>query len=465
MRGRPVTETLDPGVDPRTPPQDLDAEQSVLGAAMLSRTALDDLTDTGITGADFYRPANELVWDAIIALHSAGQPVDAVTVADRLRTDGHLGRVGGPAYLHTLISSVPTAANATWYAKTVRRCSALRRVVEAGTRLAQAGYDPATDPAEVLDVAQADLAGVADGLHGNDFNADLGDAVDEAITQIEEGVPSHPTGIPRLDETLRGWIPGTLTTMAARPSVGKSAVAWQSALHLAVKVGLPVGYTSLEMPRPELFQRGFAHLASVDYGRIQRSHSGGSSSLTEAEWRAISKAAAALRQCPLHVTDRSWASVATIRHDIRSFTRTVGLAPVAWFIDYLQLMTPSDRRVPREQQVAEITRSLKLLAKDTGVAIVQLSQLNREGAKAGRRPVLTDLRESGAVEQDSDRVILLHRDMSDDEEADPNELVIDVAKNRQGPRGTVSIRWDGTKQTAWSQPQPWTPLSALGGQR
>lgn len=455
-----MTETLDPGVDPRTPPQDLDAEQSVLGAAMLSRTALDDLAGTGLAGPDFYRPANELIWDAIVALHAAGQPVDAVTVADRLRTDGHLGRVGGPAYLHTLISSVPTAANATWYAKTVRRCSALRRVVEAGTRLAQAGYDPGTDPAEVLDACQSDLAHLADGLHGDDFSTDLATAVDEALTQIEEGVPSHPTGIPRLDDTLRGWIPGTLTTLAARPGVGKSAIAWQSALHLAVKAGLPVGYTSLEMPRPELIQRGFAHIAQVDYGRIQRNHSG--EALTDAEWRAIAKARAQIETSPLHLTDRPWASVSTIRHDIRSFTRTVGMPPVAWFIDYLQLMTPSDRRVPREQQVAEITRSLKLLAKDTKVAIVMLSQLNREGAKTGRQPVLTDLRESGAVEQDSDRVILLHRDTSNDEEADPNELVVIVAKNRQGQCGTVSIRWDGTKQTAWA---PWSSGAALRGQR
>lgn len=438
-----------------TPVHDLSAEASVLGACLLSPRALEDCVDLGLQAADFYRPAHELIWHAVATLLDRRQAVDVITVADHLRQTGDLDRAGGPTALHDLVAGVPSAASATHYAAILRRLASLRQLAEVGTRIAQAGYDPATDPADLYAVATGELGWAGDRLHGPDSSHDLAQAVEEAIDQIEAGIPAHSTGIPYLDEIITGWVPGTLTAMAARPSVGKSAVALQSAMHLATHLREPVGFTSLEMPRPELLQRAFAQLAQVDYGRI-RNHR--KVALTEAEWRAIARVSGEITESPLHLTDRPYASVQTIRHDIRTFGREIGSPPSVWIIDYLQLIQPADRRLPREQQIAQITRDLKLLAKETGVAVIVLAQLNREGAKEGRRPRITDLRESGAIEQDSDRVILLHRDLTEADDADPDEMIIDVAKNRQGPKGLATVRWDGTKQHVHA---PWSPTMSL----
>lgn len=448
----------DPAFD-RSPPQDIAAEQSVLGGMLLSKEAIPEVVEI-VQGSDFYRPAHEVLFDAIVELFGRNEPTDPVTVAAELTKRGELSRVGGPAYLHTLISSVPTAANAGYYAQIVAERAALRRLVAAGTRIVQMGYAAdGGDPAELFAAATVELEAASARLHGQSTD-DAFSAVEEALNQLETGVPAYSTGLPDLDDIIRGWVPHTLTIFGARPRIGKSAFGLQAALHVALNLGFPVGFTTLEMPRAELMQRAMSNLGKVDYARMQRSPD---EPLTKSEWDRINAAAGRLSTPLLHVSDRGEATVASVAHDIRAHTKRMGMPPALWVVDYLQKMKAprASKSETREQQVAGISAGLKSVALKTGVPILALAQVGRGSEqRSDKKPTLADLRESGGLEADADRVILAHRE-PDPDKGDPTELYLLVEKNRQGRQGSVVQEFLGQFQLI--QRARWSPSATLRG--
>jgi replicative DNA helicase len=450
---------VEPDPDALTAPaHDADAEDAVIGAVLVSAKVLPDILDTGLTGRDFYQPRNETIWGAVTALAGRRQPVDAIALAAELTRSGDLAKVGGHAQIHTLMAGVPSAASGSFYAARVRDLATLRRLAAAGTKVHQLGSTVDVEGLDAaIDAAQAEVAAVADTRHAGTGDDDLDAAIDETIDDLQHGTaPALATGLGDLDRLLNGGLrPGTVTTLGARPGVGKTVIGLQVALHVATHEGV-AGYTSLEMHRRDLLVRGYAALAALDYSRLQKSPG---EPLSESEWRAVSKAAERVRSSGLVIPDRSYASVASIRADIRRVTRRRGSCAL-WVIDYLQLVTPADRRVIREQQVAGIMRGLKLAALELGTPLLVLAQLSREGEKSGRPPVLTDLRESGSVEQDSDNVILLHRQTQGDSDGPgPDELGVIVAKNRRGATGGFGMTFEGHHQRA--VPKRWRPSDAV----
>lgn len=421
----------------RQPPADLAAEQSALGGMLLSRDAIPDVVAALAGGQDFYRPAHQTIYRAIIDLYERGDPADPVTVAAELHRRGELLRLGGAPYLHTLIATVPTAANAAHYAEIVAEKALLRRLVEAGTRIVQLGYhgEDADDAAAVVERARASLDAVATTAQGDVQVHEVDDLAERALLRYaDKAKPGLSTGCPDLDAVLAGGLrPGTLTVIGARPGVGKTAAGIGIAVHAALQ-GHGALFVSLEMTEAELMDRVIANLASVRLIHLIRH------TLGDSEWSAVQKAVDRLASVPLAVVDNPTLGLTAIRSIARDRTRTAaGLSLLV--IDYLSLMQPANPRADRHEQVAAMSRGLKLLAKELHVPVIALHQLNRESEKrVGKKPQLSDLRESGAVEADADNVWLLHRP---DEPDDPRQGEIDfiVAKNRQGPTTTVTQAW------------------------
>lgn len=448
------------------PPHDLDAERSVLGSCLLAgRRAVEDVTDTGLDGGDFYRPLHEAAWDVIRDLHATGEAVDAITFAAALQRRGELARFGGPSVVHDLVASVPTAGNVGYYATIVRELAHLRRLAAAAQGIHQAATTPGTGNAEQLAAAaQSAVAAVAEGIAGRGRERSIGDDLDDLMEELEHGGRTVvPSGMTDLDVALSGGLePGTVTVLAARPGIGKSAVLGQIVLH-AVTSGLAVAQIhSLEMARRDWLVRGTAHLGRVDYGRLQKAMLSKDRPervvLTEAEWRAVAKARHAMETPRLSIPDRRGATVSQIMTDARRLRRTFPDSALVVGVDYLGLCSPADRRVPREQQVAQMMRDIKLGAGDLDAIFIVLSQLNRSAAgRADKRPTLTDLRESGSIEQDADNVVFLHRD---EDAKDPTEMFGSLAKARRGQQTGWRLDWQGCYQTA--APARWTPTGVLG---
>lgn len=422
----------------RVPPHDLAAEMSALGGVMLSRGALADVADV-VRPPDFYRPAHATVFEAILGLDGRGEPVDAVSVAAELGRRNQLDRVGGANYLHTLVASVPTAANAGYYARIVAEKAVLRRLTEVGATIAQIGYtfgdpDAAADEAsaaflDALDVRRADepksaaavVSTVLDELSriGNQSN--------------QGGVVGLPTGFADLDEVTQGLHPGQLVVVAARPGLGKSTLGMHFARECALstkRAGRVAVLFSAEMVDVEIGMRLMSAEARVG---LQKMRAG---TLDDADWARIAGEAARVADSPLYVDDSPNLTVLDIRAKARRLKQRCGdLALVV--VDYLQLITRGGKRSEnRQQEVAEISRSLKLLAIELGVPVVAISQLNRLAEqRADQKPKLSDLRESGAIEQDADVVILLYKD----DETRAGEMDLILAKHRNGPIGVVTV--------------------------
>lgn len=435
---------------PSTLPNDVHAEQACLGAVMIDDRVLDELTRDGLKGADFYTPAHETVWRHMMAMQADGLPVDPVTLFHRVLAAGDLQRIGGAAYLHTLHESTPTAANAGYYARIVRDLAVRRRIINAGTRITQLGY--ASDGSTVQDVvnaAQAETAGVADAVFGGVDRCGMDETIDTVLEAMESGgTPSLGTGLRDLDEALTGGLRGVVT-VAGRPGTGKTVFGVEVALRVAGR-GLNVGVTTLERTPEDLTQVAIANLSRVAYSSILQAPD---PPLNEAQWRAVAKAAETLRSRRVVFSQRPSATTAEIAADIRDMQRERGSCDL-WVIDYLGLLTPADLRVSREQQISRMSRELKQLNRSTGVPILLLAQLNREGAKVGREPILTDLRDSGSIEQDSDSVLLLHR-----EEGPGTALHVIIPKNRRGPKNRLVLNFDGAYQTIG--PATWVPGGGL----
>ena len=425
----------------RMPPHDVAAEQCVLGGMLLSKDAISDVIEV-IRPNDHYRPAHQLVHEAILDLYARGDPADPITVANELTRRGELTRVGGAPYLHTLIASVPTAANAGYYARIVRERAILRRLVEAGTRIVQFGYAGDSDADDLVDRAQAEVYAVTDRRIAEDYHP-LSEIMPAALEEIEAigahggGINGVPTGFSDLDALTNGLHPGQMIVVAARPAVGKSALALDFARSATIRHGMPTVVFSLEMGRNEITMRLLSAEARVPM-HVMRS-----GQMSDDDWGRLAKRMSEVADAPLFIDDSPNMSLMEIRAKCRRLKQRHDLKLV--IIDYLQLMSSPKKTESRQQEVSEMSRSLKLLAKEIEVPVVALSQLNRgPEQRQDKKPMISDLRESGSIEQDADVVILLHReDAYERESPRAGEADLIVAKHRNGPTATVTVAFQG----------------------
>lgn len=427
------------GSDERVPPQDMSAEQSVLGSMLLNKDAIAESLQA-VKAADFYRPAHETIFAAILDLFGRGEPADAITVADELTKRGQLQRIGGASYLHELVQSVPTAANASFYADIVHERAVLRRLVEAGTRIVQMGYGQGEgDVEDIVNRAQAEVYAVAERRGGEDYVV-LSDLLDQTLTEIEAAAGRSdemlgvPTGFIELDELTHGLHPGQMIVVAARPAVGKSTLGIDIARAAAIKHNLATAVFSLEMSRSEITMRILSAEATIQLQDLRKGLKG------QEQWNKLARIMGKISDAPLFVDDSPNMSLMEIRAKCRRLKQQHNLKLV--IIDYLQLMTSGKKVESRQQEVAEFSRALKLLAKELEVPVIAISQLNRgPEQRTDKRPQMSDLRESGSIEQDADVVILLHRDRSDPEREGEADVI--VAKHRNGPTKDLVLAFQG----------------------
>lgn len=428
----------------RVPPQDLDSEQSALGGMLLSKDVIPDVTAV-LKGEDFYRPAHELVFQAIVDLYAKGEPADPITVAAELTKRGEIARVGGASYLHTLVQCVPTAANAEYYAEIVHERAVLRRLVEAGTAITQMGYSAEGDVDDVLATARGHLEAVAEAGnadHGFRTVAETMEATLDAIDQAQKGssgLTGIGTGFTDLDSLTSGLQPGQVIVVAGRPAMGKSTLGLDLARACAYKHGRTAAFVSLEMDFvKEINMRLISAEAKVALHHIR---SGG---LTDEDWVKIARHLPRITEGPLLVDDcpTNWQQIQAKLRRLKVKRPDLSLI----VLDYMQLIELGGRRPDsREREVSEVSRGIKLLAKELNVPIVALAQLNRgPEQRTDKKPVMSDLRESGSQEQDADIIILLHReDAYEKESPRAGEADFIVAKHRNGPTATVTTAFQG----------------------
>ncbi|WP_307827978.1 replicative DNA helicase [Nocardioides sp. SYSU D00038] len=425
----------------RTPPQDMAAEQSVLGAMLISKDAIADVAES-LRGVDFYRPAHETIHDAIIDLYGRGEPVDMVTVAAELQRRGELARIGGAPYLHTLSANVPIAANAGYYAEIVREKSILRRLVDAGTKIVQIGYAGEGQVDDIVDTAQAEVYKITDRRSSEDY-APLSDIMVgvldeiEAIGNREAGLYGVPTGFADLDELTNGLHAGQMIIVAARPAMGKSTLALDFCRAASIHNNLTSAFFSLEMTRSEITMRLLSAEAKVPLNHIRNGN------MSDDDWNRLARKMGEVSSAPMFIDDSPNMTMMEIRAKARRLKQRHDLRIM--IIDYLQLMTSGKKVESRQLEVSEFSRQIKLLAKELEIPIIALSQLNRGPEQRGdKRPMMADLRESGSIEQDADMVVLLHReDVYEKESTRPGEADLIVAKHRNGPTRDITVAFQG----------------------
>lgn len=440
-----ANQVFEPGADAgmeRLPPQDLSAEQGVLGGMMLSKDAIADVVEK-VRSTDFYRPAHELIYEAIIDLYGRGEPADLLTVSDELSKRGTLQRIGGSAYLADLIDMVPTAANAGFYADIVTERSTLRKLVEAGTRIVQLGY--AADGGEVdaaVNEAQAQIYAVTERGASEDF-VPLAETIEETVDSIEAiqskggEVSGIPTGFAQFDELTQGLHPGQMIIFAGRPAMGKTTLGMDVLRSAAIHNGKTAVIFSLEMDRTEITMRLLSAEAQVPMSRMR------DGTMDDRDWQNLARAMGRISDAPLFMDDSANMTLMEIRAKCRRLKQKHDLKLVV--IDYLQLMTSGKRVESRQQEVAEFSRALKLLAKEIDVPVIAISQLNRGSEqRTDKTPMMSDLRESGSIEQDADLIVLIHReDYYERESPRAGEADLIVAKHRNGATGTIAVAFEG----------------------
>jgi replicative DNA helicase len=432
----------------RVPPHNLSAEESLLGAMLLSRDAVNAVAEAGVRVEHFYKPAHQHVFDAIRALLTGGGPVDPVTVADELRRVGLLEEIGGLDFLLQMQNSTPVIGNASRYAKIVIDTAALRRLIGVASEIAEIAYAEPDDVAKALDDAESRVFSVAE-ERVIDSTRPIKDLLLQASEELEKRFESKvsltgvPTGFVDLDEILLGLQPSSLVIVGARPAMGKTAFALNIASHVAQVANLPVLVFSLEMSHTELTMRFLSSEARVDSKKLR------TGAISEAEWSRINSAIGRLDNRLLYLDDNASVTVMEIRAKARRLkAKHSGLGLIV--IDYLQLMTGNNSE-SRQLEVSEISRNLKILARELDVPVMALSQLSRRlEDRQDKRPQLSDLRESGSLEQDADVVMFLHRpemfrgekgDAADNSEKGVAEVII--GKHRAGPTGTVKLVFFG----------------------
>ncbi|MEW6189866.1 MAG: replicative DNA helicase [Actinomycetota bacterium] len=421
----------------RIPPYNLEAEQSLLGSILISTDAIPLVMEI-VKPEDFYREAHRHIYEAIVNLYARGEPADPITIAEELKARGVLEQVGGKPYLHTLVSIVPTAANAKYYAQIVERNGILRSLIKVATKIADLSYQAPEDVETVIDKAESLLFGVSQKRISEKF-IHIKDLLTEGFEQIEKlyekraHVTGIPTGFVKLDELTSGLHPSDLIVVAARPSMGKTSFALGIAQNVALQEKIPVAIFSLEMARQQLAQRLMCAEARVDAQALRTGN------LKEEDWPKLSNAVGRLAEAPIFIDDTPNITIMEVRAKARRLMAKQKLGLI--IVDYLQLMQGNGRSENRQQEISEISRALKILGRELNVPVIAVSQLSRAvEQRQDKRPLLSDLRESGAIEQDADLVLFIYRDEyynRDSEDRGTAEIII--GKHRNGPTGTVKL--------------------------
>ena len=423
----------------RIPPQNIEAEQSVLGGILLDNQGLNAVLEV-ITGRDFYSEAHRRIFEAMINLSDRGEPVDLITLSSILKDRTQLDKAGGAAYLAGLVDNVPSAANIVHYAKIVKEKAILRGLINTATEILGKTYAPGADVDTVLDEAEQAIFEISEKKIRPAFFP-IKDIVKDSFRTIEdlyarkELITGVPTGFEKVDDLTSGLQDSDLIIIAGRPSMGKTAFALNIAEFVGIHRGLPVCLFSLEMAKEQIAMRMLAATAKVDSQRIRKGFLG------ETDWPKLTTAAGILSEAPIFIDDTAAITVLEMKAKARRLKAEHGLGLV--IIDYLQLMRSGTAKDSREQEISEISRSLKALAKELSVPVIALSQLNRKVEdRTNRRPQMADLRESGAIEQDADVIAFIYRDevynkAEDNPEKGMAEVII--AKQRNGPIGTVKL--------------------------
>jgi replicative DNA helicase len=421
----------------KVPPHSLQHEVCALGSLLLDREAVGFVLEV-VRPEDFYRSDHRIIFKTILDLYNSGKPVDLITVPEELRKRGKLEEVGGLNYIAELADSVPSAANAEHYAEVVRDRSLLRAMISACGETLKESYSASDETSVILERAERRVFEIAERKVRGDVQH-LGKVLHETFKQIEaragKPITGLPTGFLELDDLTSGFQPAEMIIVAARPSMGKSAFAFNIAEYMALAEKVPVGIFSLEMSKQQVAQRMLCSHAGIDAHRLRMGM------LSAQDYSHMSVTVGALSEAPIFIDDSSTISLFELRAKARRLKMQRDIKAV--FIDYMQLMeAPEVRREGRTQEISFISRGLKSLARELEVPVVVLSQLNRspEG-REGHRPRMSDLRESGSIEQDADVVLLLHREDYYDNKAPPVAEVI-IAKQRNGPTGTIQLTWD-----------------------
>jgi replicative DNA helicase len=425
----------------RIPPQNIEAEQAVLGSMLVDKDIIPEVMEI-LNVDDFYKESHKVIFDAMVDLFESGEPVDLVTVSERIGKAGQLDVIGGITYLTDIAVAVPTTANVKHYAGIVWEKSILRRLIKGATDIVNMGYEAREEVAYVLDRAEQTIFDIMQKRNmGGPYH--IKDVLVDTFNRLEElynsksSITGVPSGFTDLDYKTAGFQKSDLIMIAARPSMGKSSLALNIAQHAAIHHQVPVAIFSLEMSREQIANRILASEVMIDNQKIS------TGKLDDEDWQKIARALGPLSQAAIYIDDTAGASVVEISAKCRrlKLEKNIGLV----IIDYLQLMQGRGRAESRQQEISEISRSLKILAKEINIPVIALSQLSRAPeARSDHRPMLSDLRESGAIEQDADIVMFIYRDDYYNPESEKQNIAeIIIAKHRNGSTGTVELRWFG----------------------
>jgi replicative DNA helicase len=440
----------DPQIDQiKLPPHSVEAEQSVLGGLLIEASALDKVADLLATD-DFYRREHRLIYQYVVQLSEQSKPVDVITVAEALELSGKLDEVGGLSYLGTLAQNVPSAANIRRYGEIVRERSIMRKLVEVGSDIASSAYNPAgRDAAKLLDDAESKVFEIAEaGSRGKQGFISMPPLLEQVVERVETlyGRDNHSdvtgvaTGYTDLDSKTSGFQPGDLIIVAGRPSMGKTAFSLNIAENVALNSKLPVAIFSMEMGATQLVMRMLGSVGKLNQHDLRTGR------LQDDDWGRLTHALGQLNDAPIHIDESAALSAFEIRARARRLHRVHGGLGLI-IIDYLQLMSSNSNKVSenRATEISEISRSLKALAKELQVPVVALSQLNRSlEQRPNKRPVMSDLRESGAIEQDADLILFIYRDeVYNSDSPDKGKAEIIIGKQRNGPIGKVELAFRG----------------------
>lgn len=427
----------------KIPPHDVEAEQAVIGSMLTDKEAVASSIET-LKEEDFYRDDNRIIYSAMLNLYNRAEPIDLITVKSELESMGKFEQVGGWEYLTELPLKVPTTANATKYIKIVEEKSVLRNLIRTANEIIDLGYDPTEDVEDIMEGAEKKIFNIMQDKNQKGY-APIKDILVDSFTQLEElynrkqHITGVPTGFSDLDYRTAGLHGSELILVAARPAMGKSAFALNIATNAAVRGNTPVAIFSLEMSKEQLVNRILCSEAMVDSNKVR------TGKLEDEDWGKMAEAIGPLSETGIYIDDTPGISVMEIRAKCRKLKleKNIGLV----VIDYLQLVQGSNKRnASREQEISEISRSLKILAKELNVPVIALSQLSRAvEQRPDHRPMLSDLRESGAIEQDADIVMFLYRDDYYNEDSEKKNIAeVIIAKHRGGSTGTVDLGWLGS---------------------
>ncbi len=423
----------------KLPPQNIEAEQSVLGGILIENEAINRVTEI-LDPEDFYRDAHRKIFSALINLSERDEPADLITLTNELRKIDQLDSIGGASYVASLVDSVPTAANIEYYAKIVKEKAILRKLIQTSTEIITQGYEDRGDVEGFLDEAERAIFEISEKRVRPSFYS-IREIVKQSFTTIErlfqkkELVTGVPSGFKELDRMTAGFQPSDLIIVAGRPSMGKTAFCLNVAQYAAIENKIPVAVFSLEMSKEQLVIRMLCSEAHVEGTRLRTGF------LNESDWPKLTIAAGNLSEAPIYIDDTAALSVLEMRAKARRLKSDHGLGML--IVDYLQLMKGRARVESRQQEISEISRSLKALAKELNIPVIAVSQLSRKTEeRTGNRPQLSDLRESGAIEQDADLILFIYRDeVYNKSEDNPNrgKAEVVIGKQRNGPIGKIDL--------------------------